>query len=373
MVLVIASLASTASTAKAESSVKLTSPVGGSVSWGIGKSLPLTWETTGEVKKVDFGVSGFYSPVKLGNTGNLSDLAEWCFLAGKFGVSNKNGYSWKLSKKDIFFKANDKPCLYYVFGVLPAGSKAKGADSPSTEFTSINWSADMPKTLDNWSKMLGRGAVENEVKDSSVSLLQITSPNGGKKYKMGESVPITWKNKGDISRVTLTLYGYNDTDLCLTNNISAADIPNTGKYDWMIDQDVLDKDRRLCKYYKVGLNSWQGVEDEDKSDKSFSISGYPSGPVPTASFPPIDVVAGSTITITGTGFLKNNTVQFTNSDNLTFNIPNVPSKDGKTIKVKLPKSLVPGSYTLDVGNSNGSINWNGSSKWVPGFTIVSAK
>jgi hypothetical protein len=199
--------------------------------------------------------------------------------------------------------------------------------------------------------------------------LNLITPNGGESYKIGDSVPVQWSTTGNIPKVSLTVLGYKSAvpanasdeeklnELCLVTNVTTIDISNNGHYDWLLDNEFLDdNNNQLCAYYKLQVLDKDFFDSHitDTSDSYFTISKSSNGSDPTNTYPQPDSGSeGTLITLSGTGFLASNTIEFSNNDYGTVTITNVPSSDGKTVQFQVPTSLPAGQYYVKVGNANG--------------------
>jgi hypothetical protein len=78
-------------------------------------------------------------------------------------------------------------------------------------------------------------------------------------------------------------------------------------------------------------------------------SGLATLQVPMIAFPSsYEISPGQTLTISGGGFLKSNTLEFGSAYTLS-----APSSDGTTIKVTIPENAPLGKYSLKIKNTNG--------------------
>jgi len=98
-----------------------------------------------------------------------------------------------------------------------------------------------------------------------ISLLKVTSPNGGETWKNGSTQQITWTNSSDVQNVRIK-YSTNNGSVWINikDTIAAA-----GFYNWTIPQSILSTTMKIKIYNLPDTTIY------DVSDSSFIISGIP--------------------------------------------------------------------------------------------------
>lgn len=324
---------------------------GENLTWGIGQSMTVQWQTIGEAKKIDLAVIGYDKPLSKSERFGYDSLNNICFFAYKAGISNKNIYTWKLNKKDIKTKLKGSSCQYFELAIDRANHDVDRLSFGSDGLFGISWYSQSlkqtnPKSTSN--------------KKPSGKAIQLLSPNKASKYKVGNIIPVRWQSDQTVQQVSVVLQGYhnnNDDSLasyCHGYNTSGPMSATIGKFDWVIDRNAFDMYGKLCPFYKIFLYDWNG-KAQTKSDKFFTIAGTTVGlPPAVKSAKPTRVWAGAQVVILGTGFLSTNTVELKNNQGITITIPMVKSKNGKEMSIKLPSDIAYGDYQISVSNSNGT-------------------
>ena len=119
----------------------------------------------------------------------------------------------------------------------------------------------------------------------------LTSPNGGERFRTGDSVTISW---------TTDTLGQSSVKLELLRGSSAVatiagSILNTGSYAWTVPAGLT-----AGSDYRIRITSLPGATQTDTSDAAFDIA---TGPVPLSISPDTGFEnGGDTVQITGFGF-----------------------------------------------------------------------
>ena len=154
--------------------------------------------------------------------------------------------------------------------------------------------------------------------------IYVLSPNGGEIVGLGETVPITWESYGDIGSVVDIMIS---RDGGITSTTLAADVPNTGVYNWVASGKV-------SNYAKITVMSNDGTCG-DASDNTFRIISRSL--VITSPNGGEDLIHGDTEDITW------------NSSNVDGDIKLELSRDlGATWEAITESTLNDGSYTWTV-------------------------
>jgi len=107
-----------------------------------------------------------------------------------------------------------------------------------------------------------------------VSVVNVTSPNGGEKFKVGDTATIKWETSDDIKEVMLCVYDDSvSIDNGSTNYVNPGAVSaSQGYYNWKIDGNQLPKTSRTDNY-RIKILSYGDSNNvvEDSSDAPFSI------------------------------------------------------------------------------------------------------
>jgi hypothetical protein len=158
------------------------------------------------------------------------------------------------------------------------------------------------------------------------------------------------------AQVTITGTGFADTNtlifmspLFALNALAGQTFPSTDtgtKITFTVPQNAI-----------MGINKVQvSTAGGTSAKKDFTVTTPPPAPAPTiTSLTPSSGLAGTVITITGTGFTAtNNTVYYFGDIGYTGGIA---SNNGTTLAFRIPAAILkPFSITLRVGNANGQSN-----------------
>jgi 5-hydroxyisourate hydrolase-like protein (transthyretin family) len=108
----------------------------------------------------------------------------------------------------------------------------------------------------------------------------VTSPDGGDVWRMGSTHTIQWASSGIASNLNIELYttinGYTQLE-----RVVAADVPNSGSYNWKIPTD-----ERVDGHYLIAVSSVDYPEVSDFSDAVFTLTNAVAleltAPIPNA-------------------------------------------------------------------------------------------
>lgn len=183
-------------------SIKITRP-NGKEKIEVGKKFNITWQSKGDVKKVNILLykGGQY----------LRDIAK--------GVSNKNTryYAW-VPEKGIHSGTDYK---------IRINTDVEGVYGESKEFTLL----------------------------ASPTSISLVSPTGVEKFDPGRNCRISWQYFGDIKEVGIVLYKNGQKIKDIASNVSAG----SKTYNWAVDKDL-----QSGSDYKIRLNT--NAKDEDGKD-----------------------------------------------------------------------------------------------------------
>ena len=122
--------------------------------------------------------------------------------------------------------------------------------------------------------------------------LTLISPNGGEKWEIGKTYPITWRSQG-ISKVDISACGSEDPFSCMRIGPNEGVSAHLGKYDWTIKQVLgfVEPGSRL----KIRITEHNNAVVRDFSDDYFSIVAPPKDhTLRVGSFPVTGITIGST-------------------------------------------------------------------------------
>lgn len=208
----------------------------------------------------------------------------------------------------------------------------------------------------------------------------ITSPNGGETYKVGNTIHFLWdstlSNYGttityiNIYKLKGTVWDPNATDyntyVDQNNPVKVAGgntgIPDTGSYDWTVPSSL---DSKPGKYVAgIFISYWNnpyandGGIQSDWSNTAFTIGEDTttiSAPPSISKLSPTSAAIGSTVTVTGKGFLATNDVNLRNTSYGVASVTNaqVTNVSATSLKFIIPTFLPAGDFSVSVINSNG--------------------
>jgi peptidoglycan hydrolase-like protein with peptidoglycan-binding domain len=225
--------------------------------------------TSSQEKKVDLKVNGSSNPkeIEYGSTFTLS----W----------NAQG----LTGGDCAFSGHYIPVV--GGGLLTDHINEKTSGSIKLEARHANYGFINPlETTIQCSDNLGntvKNTIKIPVKEVQDSTIKTLSPNGGEKYKIGDTITIKWKSLGDIATKNNIQIGLLDTRYSSEAGprreaTVAYSIANTGTYSWKVPEFVGDMDLKDTNQsvYKIIIHSWgqtnSGAAIADSSDKTFIIT-----------------------------------------------------------------------------------------------------
>ncbi|MFH2031138.1 MAG: T9SS type A sorting domain-containing protein, partial [Bacteroidota bacterium] len=197
--------------------LNLISPNGGE-NWQAGSTMDITWENTSAVQNVKLGFS------------TDSGTTWTTILSSTPAVTGK--YSWLIPN------------------VPTANGKVRVSDVNSTSISDQSESVFL------------------------VSLLKLTAPNGGKNYKVGSTLPITWTNSSNIMNVNLEYSADNGVSWKSINSstITAAD----GTFNWVIPSEVCS-DKMLVRVLDALYPNVIDASDAVFNTKGLTLSSPSSG------------------------------------------------------------------------------------------------
>ncbi|RKY63064.1 MAG: hypothetical protein DRQ02_13115, partial [Candidatus Latescibacterota bacterium] len=264
-----------------------------------------------------------------------------------------------------------------------SGSTFSNVIISTTDASVQSYSWTIPDAIGNQLRVKITDTSNATVTDSSdgdfeiKGILQLTSPNGGEVWVVGESHNITWQRTGSIANVRLDYS--TDGGTSYPNEITASTDASTGSYSWTIPDSI-----GTSLNVKVSDASDNSVYDT--SDANFEIKGSLTltSPVGGESW-----VVNSSYPITWTKTGTISTVELRYSKNggtsydyvITASTPGsdlsyswtIPDEISSTVKVKITNN--DDSSVYSVSNSNfkivGSLHLtapNGGEEWIVGTT-----
>ena len=185
-----------------------------------------------------------------------------------------------------------------------------------------------------------------------IPTITVLSPNGGETKTSNFPLWVTWTttNFASDKQVGVSLYGPYQGSVPL-NQYNLGNVVNSGSYMFNLPPSLSPG---LYKVYIGTIFVKDADSASDWSNNFFTISNL-SAPTIT-SINPLSGVVGTSVTLTGTGFMQSNTINLipiSGGLNGQLNVPS--SNNGTSISFNLP-NIVPGKYYIEVGNENGSSN-----------------
>lgn len=202
----------------------------------------------------------------------------------------------------------------------------------------------------------------------------ITTPNGGEQYDSGDTIKFKWNSTVSDFIYTYTYVNiyklrgalwdpmasdynvYVDTNNPIHASPEFNGIPDTGSYNWKVPNSLSDGKYVAAVYvsYWNDINAHDGGIQSDWSNLPFTIGdGGEMALIPTLSkLSPTSTGIGTTVTVTGTGFLATNDVNLRSTSN-GVTLAEVTNISSTSLKFKVPSNISPGQYAVSVINSNG--------------------
>lgn len=209
----------------------------------------------------------------------------------------------------------------------------------------------------------------------------ITSPNGAESYKVGDTIKFKWDSTVSHYATTITyinIYKLRGTTwdpaaanpnvyVDVNNPISTIPNPNngivdTGSWSWEIPTSLKSKSGKYVA--GVFISYWNDPGKDGGIQTDWSNSPFTIGSDNTTvnltpaitKLSPESALNGSTITVTGTGFLSNNSVNLRRTVNgvTSVTMPDQQTNaSSTTLLFVVPSSLAAGQYEVTVINSSG--------------------
>ncbi|MCF8240048.1 MAG: T9SS type A sorting domain-containing protein [Melioribacteraceae bacterium] len=256
-----------------EASLTLTSPLGGEY-WQAGKQYQITWNATSNVDNISIeysldgggswnniespvsAVSGTYNwtiPISLQSTqaqikitdavnSFLADSSDFDFTIGNVTLTYPNGGEHlQAARVENITWTNSASVANVKIELSTNGGTNWITLVPSTPAAagSYAWTVNNLPTSNARVRVndaaSSNGITDQSESDFSISLLELTSPNGGEVYQAGDSKTILWTASADIATVQLEY----STDGVNWNAINTTPIvASLGEYTWSIPQTL---------------------------------------------------------------------------------------------------------------------------------------
>lgn len=202
------------------------------------------------------------------------------------------GNTYTIVWNDTGFSSNVSSPAYEVSLYMQDGVRISGVIGNVEGNTSLSWATGSFLTGAG-GHLIGYGAGSYKIQvvrtdwadewdqsDNSfniISPINVTSPNGGETWVVGNTYHITWTTIGDIPEVQI---GLRDTRFCSETNGEATiayRIPNTGSYDFTVpdSMEYLGNGSLGGDSYEVIVYPWSGSIG-DLSDTTFAIVPEPA-------------------------------------------------------------------------------------------------
>src|SRR2546425_330455 len=302
---------------KIEGALAVTSPNGGE-QWTVGSVQPITWTSTGSLANVKLEYS-------------KDDFATSTVIVAS--VPNSGTYNWTIPD------------------AISATVKVRVSDVTDPEAKDVS-----------------------DANFKIKSLVTVTSPNGGEKWNVASTQPITWTNTGTVANVKLEY----SKDNFATATVISASAPNTGSYTWTIPDAI-------STTVKVRVTDVADPNASDSSDANFKIQGAFAVTTPNGG-DAWKINTTQTIAWTTSGTIANVKLEYS-KDNfvadirvITASTPNVSNVGGSfawtvpdaiSSTVKIRVSDVNNSAVADVSDANFAIRAgftvtapNGGERWI---------
>jgi membrane-bound inhibitor of C-type lysozyme len=186
-----------------------------------------------------------------------------------------------------FYKGQQKP-VEPGKPPVPSGrvkivlSDGRKFDLPQTISADGSRYANNDESFVFWAKGDGALVRENNVEKRYIQYdipgkegIKVISPNGGEIWSKGQKVRISWSAAKEVKSVNIRLVISGDEDGQNFNAAIASDIPNTGSYDWTVQDlyaEVLGiKALPTSDKYLVIVEDKEHSNIYDTSDATFSI------------------------------------------------------------------------------------------------------
>lgn len=226
--------------------------------------------------------------------------------------------------------------------------------------------------------------------EPTVASINLTSPNGGESWKIGETHTISWVSQGANAINYPVQIGIIDTRYSTEagdrrEHIIANKIPNTGSYSWTIPTslDTMNLNDTSSPVYKIIVHSWSdtttGTALSGGSNAPFSILSdtvIPGG-APTISYlSPAVGQPGGSVVIYGTNFGNSTYIVI---DGTTTVFPNtgypvaVAATPGTyALAFTIPTGLAAGNHSVQVGNKGSAYSLSTGATLTISSTAASA-
>lgn len=279
---------------------KLNQPNGGEVLY-VGDRTEIKWETAGTVPRVklEFSADNFTKDVSvITDSYPNNGMYEWLVPnapSGKYRVrisDPKDATAYDISNSDFIIRSRISLISPNGGEGWPVGEKREIRWQTSAavadirlEYTTDQFATThvIEKSAPNtgvyeWTvpddvtqSALLRVSDANDTEADDVSdapfriqgKLEITSPNGGETWKIGEQRAITWKTSGRIEGVRLD---YSRDGFASEAKTIVESTPNTGHFNWTVPDD-------LSNQAKVRVMDLKDNEVQDMSDAPFEMAG----------------------------------------------------------------------------------------------------
>ncbi|RKY44535.1 MAG: hypothetical protein DRP81_05410, partial [Candidatus Omnitrophota bacterium] len=403
---------------KIQGSFTVTSPNGGEA-WIVGETHNITWNFNGSVNYVnlyystDSGQHWTLIESSVPNTGTYSwtvpdavsgqarikvqdasdpeafDTSNFDFrIRCSFVLTSPNGTEqWKVGQTyNITWVSN---------GTIPEVKLEYSTDNFLNDINPINKSENGDGIVDNtgvyqWTipdaisdtvKVRISDPNDPPAKDVSdnnfrvTAYFELTSPNGGEKWKVGSTQTITWTWEGTVPQVKLE---YSNNGGATYELISAPN--NTGSYSWTVPDDITNM-------FKVRVSDLADSTAYDESDDNNKIIADFTLNTPNGG-EELTVGEDYTITWSCVGTVDNVRLDYSkdsgqnfdyliidstpNTGSYTWKVPNAPGQNSRIDTIRVRVMSVTDSDAFDTSNSDFSIvrgilhisSPNGGERWV---------
>jgi len=171
---------------------------------------------------------------------------------------------------------------------IPSGSvkiilsDGRNFDLPQTISADGSRYANSDESFVFWSKGDSALVLENGAEKNytlcvvpAEEAIKVISPNGGETWSKGQKVRITWSVAKEIKFVNIRLAVAGNEDSQNFNAAIASDIPNTGDYEWTVQDLYVEtwgiKSLPVSDKYLIIVEDSEHNNLYDKSDAMFSI------------------------------------------------------------------------------------------------------